>query len=129
VLDAYRKTPLGSPIFNTRLIELIAIAVHQIAGWMYEQGPLLSEDDELMSWRPKLAMDTERLREIYPKGLPATFFQHSWYHDDNMCIADQVGYWAENRILGGVVLFDRRDLKLCSRADVGLGVCIARRVP
>lgn len=39
-------------------------------------------------------------------------FQHSWYVDYDQYphgAADMAGYWAEAQILGGVVLFDRRN--------------------
>jgi hypothetical protein len=46
-----------------------------------------------------------------PNGPPPTLFMHNWYcYYDNYPegVADGVGYWAEARILGGVVLFDGR---------------------
>ena len=45
---------------------------------------------------------------IYPR---ATLFNHPHYLDDDVYpegLADVVGYWAEDRILGGVAIFDRR---------------------
>ena len=50
---------------------------------------------------------------FYPRTFPTTLFCHPWYRDYDQYpngIADSVGYWAEARILGGVVLFDRRNL-------------------
>lgn len=44
-------------------------------------------------------------------GPPATLFRHTWYRDHTQYphgAADVAGYWAENRVLGGVVLFDRK---------------------
>lgn len=44
-------------------------------------------------------------------GPPATLFRHTWYRDHAQYphgAADVAGYWAENRVLGGVVLFDRK---------------------
>ncbi|KAG6355325.1 hypothetical protein INS49_003286 [Diaporthe citri] len=49
--------------------------------------------------------------QFYPDGkLPSLFF-HKHYRDYDQYpdgVADIVGYWAETRIFGGVVLFDRR---------------------
>ncbi|KAL2200150.1 hypothetical protein P885DRAFT_73983 [Corynascus similis CBS 632.67] len=48
----------------------------------------------------------------HPDGPLPTLFKHPWYKDYDQYprgVADMVGYWAETRILGGVVLFDRRD--------------------
>ncbi|KAL1868299.1 hypothetical protein Daus18300_006023 [Diaporthe australafricana] len=45
-------------------------------------------------------------------GPPATLFLHTWYRDHAQYphgAADVAGYWAENRVLGGVVLFDREE--------------------
>ncbi|KAI1463107.1 uncharacterized protein F4812DRAFT_448055 [Daldinia caldariorum] len=103
---AFQAASPGSRAFQTRLIEIIARSVHQIAVWLFKQGPMRPESDPLLSWRP--GKDIEYL---YPKGFPPTLFLHHWYRDYDQYpegIADGVGYWAESRILGGVVLFDRR---------------------
>ena len=47
----------------------------------------------------------------YPDGPLPTLFRHRWYVNYDQypeSVADMAGYWAEARILGGVVLFDRR---------------------
>lgn len=44
-------------------------------------------------------------------GPPATLFLHRWYRNHAQYphgAADVAGYWAENRVLGGVVLFNRK---------------------
>jgi hypothetical protein len=49
----------------------------------------------------------------HPEGPPPTLFRHRFYRDYDQYpegIADGIGYWAEARILGGVVLFDRREV-------------------
>ncbi|KAK3934657.1 hypothetical protein QBC46DRAFT_426217, partial [Diplogelasinospora grovesii] len=104
---AYQAATPGSRAFKTRLIELVARAVHQIAVWLFKQEPMRYKDDCLMSWRP----DKDALEWSYRRGFPPTFFRHPWYIDYDQYpegVADGVGYWAEARILGGVVLFDRR---------------------
>ena len=65
-------------------------------------------------WRP-----SENTKRFYPPTYPTTLFCHPWYRDYNQYpggIADSVGYWAEARILGGVVLFDKRNLDVDSDA-------------
>ena len=103
----------GSRAFQTRLIELVARAVHAVAVWLYKtQSPLRPKDDRLLAWRP----DTDGDKEVqdwyaYIGGFPPTLFVHPWYRAYDQYpdgVADGVGYWAENQILGGVVLFDRR---------------------
>ncbi|KAI1775497.1 hypothetical protein F4818DRAFT_441591 [Hypoxylon cercidicola] len=67
LLFAYQAASPGSRAFRTRLIEMIAVAVNQVAVILFQLDSSLHKDD----------------------------------------VADMVGYWAESRILGGVVLFDR----------------------
>lgn len=67
-------------------------------------------------WRP-----SEDRKRLYPKTYPDTLFCHKWYRDHDQYpegVADSVGYWAEARILGGVVLFDRRDPESVENAAV-----------
>ncbi|KAI1498342.1 hypothetical protein F5X99DRAFT_431797 [Biscogniauxia marginata] len=90
LLHEYRISARGSRTFQTRLIELVAVAIYQI----------VPPKDHLIFW-------------IYNSdGAPPTLFQHRQYcyydqYPDG--IADGIGYWAESRIFGGVVLFDRRE--------------------
>lgn len=103
---AYQAASPGFRAFQTRLIELVARVVHQIAVWLFKQEPMRSNSDRLISWRPN-----KDLESYYRTGFPPTFFRHPWYQDYDQYpdgVADGVGYWAETRILGGVVLFDRR---------------------
>ncbi|KAI1500928.1 hypothetical protein F5X99DRAFT_384391 [Biscogniauxia marginata] len=107
LLSAFRAASPGSRAFHVHLIELVARSVHQIAVLLFKQGPIRPESDPLLSWLPS----EDLMPRLYPKGFPPTFFLHQWYRDYDQYpegIADGVGYWAESRILGGVVLFDRR---------------------
>ncbi|KAH7131324.1 hypothetical protein EDB81DRAFT_906450 [Dactylonectria macrodidyma] len=115
LLQDYQVAAPGSRAFQMRLIELVAIATHQVGVLLYKQTPILDDSNHLVSWRP----EGEDL-DFYPDGWPATFFRHSWYHDFDQYphgVADMVGYWAESRIFGGVVLFDRRQQDFCTEAD------------
>ncbi|KAK4148634.1 hypothetical protein C8A00DRAFT_47553 [Chaetomidium leptoderma] len=103
----YQSASPGSRGFNTRLIELVARAVHEIAVWLYKQDTNRHKDDAFGLWRPP--QDEVR---FFPHTFPSTLLCHAWYRDHDQYpegIADCVGYWAEARIFGGVVLFDRRD--------------------
>lgn len=81
------------------LLELVAIAVHDIAGNLYatfhpdeEPAPtdsssfLLLQSKDCISLSTKLYITSHR----YPRGL-----------------LDVVGYWTEVHVFGGVVVFDR----------------------
>lgn len=81
---------------------------------LFNQDPVRGSDDPLYSWRPneeeleKLQRHTGYSTEI---PIPVALFRHRWYKDYTdypNAGADGVAYWAESRILGGVVLFDRR---------------------
>ncbi len=107
------------PGFSTRLVELVARAAHAIAAWLYAHDATGTrhKDDALGRWRPL----GDLAKVPYPRTFPETLFCHSWYSDFDQYpagIADSVGYWAEARILGGVLLFDRRDLESAEDVDV-----------
>lgn len=119
LLHAFRAAAPSSRAFDTRLIELVAVAIHRIAAWLQTQDHVLGPDDPLVSWRPS----DEHLVRLYPNGYPPALFWHPWYqayerYPDG--VADMVGYWAESRIFGGVVLFDRR--KPGSAPDVDVSI-------
>ncbi len=78
----------------------------------------MHKDDGITDWAPPRS-DVWYWR-WYPNGPHPTLFYHWWYLDYAQyprSVADVVGYWAEARILGGVVLFDRRDPKTTPEAD------------
>lgn len=117
LLQALQTGSPGSRLFNTRLIEVIAVSVHQIAILLYKNNPDLglsaeSAIKEVHTWIPP--KDTSSPWSTWwrfnPDGPPPTLFNHSWYRASAQYpdgVADIVGYWAESRILGGVVLFNR----------------------
>lgn len=115
--QAYQDAPLASEAFHTRLIELVVIALHQIAVDLFKRDDLRSHSQQ--------EIDTVTNCVIVPPNSPAvnpqdyavtvpprpTLFNHPYYVDLEIYpqgLADIVGYWAEDRIVGGVVLFDRR---------------------
>ncbi|KAF4952559.1 hypothetical protein FGADI_6630 [Fusarium gaditjirri] len=109
LLFAYQAASPGSRSFNTRLIEIIAIAVHQIAAILFSLDEGLHKNDGVIEWAPP---KSDKIWWAHcPDGPEPTMFFHHWYlsHDRYPNgVADMVGYWAESRILGGVILFDRR---------------------
>ena len=113
----YQSTRPGSPEFHTRLIELLAQAINDFAVWLYQQDTNRHKHDALGVWRPP-----DNMKWHYPTTFPTTLFCHPWYRDYDQYpngIADCVGYWAEARIFGGVILFDRRDPQSVVDAEVG----------
>jgi hypothetical protein len=97
---------------------LVAIAVHQIAAILFELDLSVHKDDGITDWTPPKS--DEWYWRWYPDGPLPALFHHSWYKDYDQYprgVADMVGYWAEARILGGVVLFDRRNPEAEPQAD------------
>ncbi|KAK3903105.1 hypothetical protein C8A05DRAFT_43624 [Staphylotrichum tortipilum] len=110
LLHDYRTCAPGSRRFKIVLIELVAVAVHQLAALLFELDTSMHKDDGITGWTPPLS--GELYWKLYLDGPLPTLFRHGWYKDYPQYprgVADMVGYWAEARILGGVVLFDRRD--------------------
>lgn len=98
----------------------MARSVHQVAVILYKNNPDLSSSTsssvrDVHTWEPpKGASDPDGQWELWwrfhPNGPPSTLFRHDWYiNSENYPegAADMAGFWAESRILGGVVSFDR----------------------
>ena len=111
----------GTKQFNTRLIELVSVAIHQLAARVFNLQLNLHRGDvaSAIKWvRPE--------PEDYPGDwheIPARptlfnqvgFFENEIYPDAE---ADMAGYWAEDRILGASPLQVRstgNDLILTTR--------------
>jgi hypothetical protein len=76
------------------------------------------KNDGITEWAPPKSDDW--YWTVFPKGPLPSLFHHRWYQDYDQyprAVADMVGYWAEARILGGVVLFDRRNPEVEPEAD------------
>lgn len=118
LLHGYRACSPGSRGFKTRLVELVAVAIHQIGALLYELDTSAHKNDGIVDWAPP--KDDAHYWKWHPDGPHPTLFYHEFYDDRDQYprgIADMVGYWAEARILGGVVLFDRRDPDETPKAD------------
>ncbi|KAM0425348.1 hypothetical protein ACHAPT_009404 [Fusarium lateritium] len=102
----YQHAEPGSRAFNVRLVELVAVTLHQIGALLYQLDFRLHHGDieSITNWRLEA---TDDMISIDPRP---TLFNHHAYLDNDIYpegVADIVGYWAEDRILGGVALFDR----------------------
>lgn len=111
LLRALEAERPGSNSFNARLIEVIAVAVHEVAKHLYRLDSKGHQDDNIENWVPPRNEAWDWWWRHHPNGPPPTLFQHEYYFDHDKYpdgVADTVGYWAESRILGGVILFDRK---------------------
>lgn len=136
LVRAYQSASQGSKQFNTRLVELVALAIHQLAVQVFKMKLNLhhhGDVDSVVFWvRPKPADWEGDWHEIPPRP---TIFNHPGFHEHDIypeAEADMVGYWVrgafttasaglrsahadsirraqvEDRILGGVPAFDRK---------------------
>lgn len=93
-----------------RLIEPVVATCHQIGAYLFELGDGAHKHELHNAWLAKVLQEEESgktCRAYFPP--PAAFF-HRFYHFHKQYprgVADVVGYWAEGRIFGGVVAFDR----------------------
>lgn len=115
-MQAYQNTTPGSREFHLRLIELVAAAVHQIGVLLFRADNKLHTKEEIetiVSWKWDAHwVELGDRRGVWEEPLPPrpTLFYHVEYMDHDQYpdgLADVAGYWAEDRILGGVALFDR----------------------
>lgn len=94
------------------LIEIAAMSVHQIAVLLFKLDRSRHKEDGIASWTPPKEDNVPGSWWYFnPDGPPPTLFSHRWYTDYKQYpdgAADMAGFWAENRILGGVILFDRQ---------------------
>lgn len=107
LISDFRAASPGSRAFKIRLVELAAVAVHEIVIQLFKLDLGRHKNDSLATWLPP---EDDLYWEFYD-GPWATLFRHPWYVDYDQYpsgVADGVGFWAEKRIFGGVVLFDRR---------------------
>ncbi|KAK4147300.1 uncharacterized protein C8A04DRAFT_34037 [Dichotomopilus funicola] len=114
----YRICSPGSRGFKIRFLEMVAVAVHQIAAILFDLDISIHKNDGIANWAPPKS--NERYWGFYPDGPPPTIFRHPWYTNHKQYprgAADMAGYWAESRIFGGVVLFDRRNPDVESGVD------------
>ncbi|KAK6840767.1 hypothetical protein PG995_015977 [Apiospora arundinis] len=115
VLQSYQDSIPASPSFKIRLLELVAVALHQVAVHLFQKGDRIHDQhhspegdgsiSSVTSWEP--SPKPYFRYEVRPTlfAHPA-FVTHEQYPNG---IADMVGYWAEDRILGGVLLLDRNN--------------------
>nr|RBQ99044.1 hypothetical protein FVER53263_03367 [Fusarium verticillioides] len=111
-IEKYQHAEVGSRAFKTRLVELVAVALHEIAVLLFQLDFQLhkggkADIDYVTNWRIP-ASELEGLVDVPPRP---TLFSHHAYLDADIYpngVTDIVGYWAEDRILGGVAIFDRR---------------------
>lgn len=115
LLNAFKVTSQGSTAFNLRLIELVAPALHQIAVFLFQLEEKLHEPEttggldigDIVRWERPAGILPDFLYRYEP--WPTLFIHPAFTAHEQFPngVADIVGFWAEDRVLGGVALFDR----------------------
>lgn len=118
LVQAYQDAPMASKAFHTRQIELVVIALHQIAVHLFKRDELRSHSQQdidtvtsCVRVPPPASATVDPQDYVVTWPTRPTLFNHPYYVDLDIYpegLADIVGYWAEDRIVGTVVLFDRR---------------------
>ncbi|RSL69030.1 hypothetical protein CEP54_002613 [Fusarium duplospermum] len=125
-IEGYQLAEPGSKAFNVRLVELVAVALHQIAVCLFQLDFRMHQEDidGVTNWRMP---PEEGLVDVPPRP---TLFSHHAYLDADIYpegVADIVGYWAEDRILGGVAVFDRGSEDLETTPNIYFHSCRRRQ--
>lgn len=117
-MRGYADAAIGTKEFKMRLVEMVAVSLHQIAVYLFNSSPK-SHTPEYIKYVTEWQIPTGWVERFETKFWeepmfppPQTHFLHASYTDSDMYpngVADMAGYWAEDRIVGGVVLFDRGD--------------------
>ncbi|KAI0145631.1 hypothetical protein GGR57DRAFT_480146 [Xylariaceae sp. FL1272] len=111
-LQGFQNEIPSSRSFHFRLIELLAVACHQIAAFLFQADESNQHRKAYEAWASKW----NELKTTGDEGYiledmkPPTVFYHDSYCDHEQyprAVPDVVGYWAEAKIFGGVVLFER----------------------
>lgn len=89
------------------------MACHQIAVFLFESkgNNHKGEYDTWLSQELRLAEAGDEKYRFVSVQPPVTFYHQAYCsHLQYPCgVSDMVGYWAEAKLFGGVVLFDRSD--------------------
>ncbi|KAG8166868.1 hypothetical protein KVR01_002557 [Diaporthe batatas] len=102
VLRRYQNIPAGSRASKLPFIELIVVAVHRLAVLIHREGNLHKEKDPTFDQgRPFHRWSGKP----YPTPFCLIHYSDPEQYPDG--VADLAGYWAENWIFGGVVVFSR----------------------
>ncbi|KAK4246585.1 hypothetical protein C7999DRAFT_42006 [Corynascus novoguineensis] len=113
-----RLDPLApSREFKMCLVELVAAGIHQIAAILFQSDDKTHTKEHIHtvhSWKREPEWEDMGRREpvlFEYFDPPPTLFCHCEYLDHHQQyphgLADVAGYWAEDRILGGIAVFDR----------------------
>jgi len=109
LVQRYQDSKAGSNESELLLLEIIAIAIHEIAILLFRDFSHTSHTPEEREEALKQLPPGASRNRVMLKARPVDLY-HSRYLNWEQYptgVADMVGYWAEFQIFGGVILFDR----------------------
>ena len=110
LLQAFQDAEPGSEQFKIRLIELVARSIHCIAVSIDKNATKAHKGDIAAVTNYQEPVEKEVGFDPIVFEPDANLFVHRNFSDHKQYpfgAADMAGYWLEDRILGGVALFDR----------------------
>jgi len=108
LLLAFQNTEPESRDFHLRLVEVVVVACHQMAAHVFELDGGAHKHQLHRDWLR--GPEAERWTEVRGYSPPPIAFFHEYYTESERYprgLGDIAGYWAEGKIFGGVVVFDR----------------------
>ncbi|PGH00929.1 hypothetical protein AJ80_09091 [Polytolypa hystricis UAMH7299] len=109
VAQTYQSTPLGSRSFKPRLIELVSVACHNIAVELYTKADGGLRKPASPPPPPRTPSSYPLMRAPPPNITELFHEEYEEWEQYSNGVADIVRYWAEYRLFGDVILFDRGD--------------------
>lgn len=108
LLSAFQRTSPNTQRFELRLLEMLTDACHQIASYLYDLDDGVHKHSLYYDWRDSAEPASPDPRLLVHRA-PTAFYHRSYQDFDQYPngISDVAGYWAEAKILGGVMVFDR----------------------
>lgn len=106
VLEQFQATDPDSDQFNLRLIEITAVAIHEISVTLFGDKNKYHDEDEIhrvTMWQtPPTVINSDGRQEVLPHPPPKLilFYHYRYLNHENYPagLADAAGYWAEVRI-------------------------------
>ncbi|KAL2282384.1 hypothetical protein FJTKL_10986 [Diaporthe vaccinii] len=106
LLRDFQDARPGTKEHALSLIELLARSCHQLAVLIFQLNDGVHKHALYEAWRDAPNVDPrERVTKKPPSAFSNTVYH--FYEQYPNGLADVVGYWAESKIFGGVVVFDR----------------------
>ncbi|KAM0245933.1 hypothetical protein ACHAP5_005084 [Fusarium lateritium] len=110
-LEKFQKADHDSEEFKLRLIELTVVACHQIGAHLFELDDGAHKHELYTNWRETAleernnGVETRKFASISPTAFSHRVYRYFEQYPKGL--ADVAGYWAESKIFGGVIVFDR----------------------